>query len=368
MNSMKTKTTQSLIAIAALFAVAGASAQSASSSSSSSSSVTLFGVADVSIAHLKSDTNKVTGLSSGGVSSSRLGFRGVEDLGGGLKAGFWLEGGIPVDNGGSGFKFDRRSTISLMGGFGEVRLGRDKTPAYLNIETFDPFGDVGVGAVNGANLIGGTSVAVGTPEGSGHKRVSNSINYILPKMGGFYGQLQYGFGEKPDGIANDRLGSSAAVRLGYQSGPLNVAAAYGTTRGGTEAKGVDYKAWNVGAAYNFGMIKPMAQFATERGSANNQRVDMYLIGATVPLGAGELRAAYSQISTKRVNDADTQRFAIGYGYNLSKRTQLYAALAHIKNDKNAKRGFGVSSSSLTGPTIAAGDKATGYEFGIRHTF
>ncbi|WP_407645017.1 porin [Diaphorobacter caeni] len=357
MNSMN----KTLVAIAALLAAAGASAQS------STSSVTLFGVADVSVAHLKSDTNSVSGVSSGGVSSSRLGFRGVEDLGGGLKAGFWLEGGIAVDNGGSGFKFDRRSTVSLMGGFGEVRIGRDKTPAYLNIETFDPFGDVGVGGVNGANLIGGTSVAVGTPEGSGHKRVSNSINYILPKLGGFYGQLQYGFGEKADGIANDRLGSSAAVRLGYQSGPLNVAAAYGTTRGGTDAKGVDYKAWNVGAAYDFGMVKPMAQFATERGNSS-QRVDMYLIGATMPLGAGELRAAYSQISTKRMNDADTQRFSLGYGYNLSKRTQVYATIAHIKNDDNAKRGFAVSSSSLISPTMTAGDSATGFEFGVRHSF
>ncbi|QNP47863.1 porin [Diaphorobacter aerolatus] len=350
---------KTFLAIAALLATAGASAQS-------TSSVTLFGVADVSIAHLKSDTNKLTGMSSGGLSSSRLGFRGIEDLGGGLKAGFWFEGGIPVDNGGSGFKFDRRSTVSLMGGFGEVRLGRDKTPAYLNIETFDPFGDVGVGAVSGSNLIGGSSVAVGTPEGSGHKRVSNSVNYILPKMGGFFGQVQYGFGEKPDGIANDRLASSAALRLGYANGPLNVAAAYGVTRGGTDARGVDYKAWNLGASYNFGMVKPMAQFATERG--NHLRVDMYLVGATVPLGAGELRAAYSQISTKHASDADTQRFAIGYGYNLSKRTQLYAAIAHIKNDDKAKRGFGVSSSSLVNPTVANGDSATGYEFGVRHSF
>lgn len=358
MNSMK----KNLVAIAALVAAVGASAQS------STSSVTLFGVADVSLAHLKSDTNKVTGLSSGGLSSSRLGFRGVEDLGGGLKAGFWLEGGLSMDNGGSGLKFERRSTVSLMGGFGEVRLGRDKTPAYLNVETFDPFGDVGVGAVSGSNLIGGTSVAVGTPEGSAPKRVSNSINYLSPNLSGFSGQVQYGFGEKPDGIANDRLGSSAAMRLAYQSGPLNVAAAYGVTRGGTDATGLNYKAMNVGASYNFGMVKPMVLFATERGKSQ-QRVDLYLIGATVPLGSGELRAAYSQTSTKNVNDADTQRFSLGYGYNLSKRTQLYAAIAHIKNDKNAKRGFGgVSSSSLTSPTIAGGDSATGYEFGIRHSF
>lgn len=351
---------KTILAIGALMACAGAMAQS-------TSSVSLFGIVDASVAYLKSDTNSVTGLTSGSLNSSRLGFRGVEDLGGGLKASFWLEGGMAVDTGAaSGFKFDRRSTVGLLGGFGEVRLGRDKTPSYLNIETYDPFGDVGVGAVNGSNLIGGTSVAVGTPEGSGHKRVSNSITYLTPKMGGFFGQLQYGFGEQPSSIANDRLGSSAALRVGYESGPLSVAAAYGVTRGGTDATGVNYKMGNIGVSYNFGMVKPMALFATERG--NNLRVDLFLVGATMPLGAGELRAAYSQTNTKNASNADTQKFSLGYGYNLSKRTQLYGAISHIKNDDNAKRGFGLSSSSLAGPTISKGDSATGVEFGMRHSF
>jgi len=112
-----------LLALAALTFAAGAHAQS---------SVTLFGVVDASVVRMSSNTNSVTGLSSGGQSSSRLGFRGVEDLGGGLKAGFWLEGGLNTDNGtAAGFRFDRRSTVSIAGGFGEVRLGRDKSPAYL---------------------------------------------------------------------------------------------------------------------------------------------------------------------------------------------------------------------------------------------
>lgn len=95
--------------------------------------------ADVSVAYISTkdkvgDSKSVYGLANGGNSSSRLGFRGEEDLGGGLKAGFWLEGGINVDDGGTGFKFDRRSTV--MGNFGEVRLGRDKTPpGYQNLET-----------------------------------------------------------------------------------------------------------------------------------------------------------------------------------------------------------------------------------------
>ena len=143
-----------LFALAALTATGGALAQS--------SSVTLFGVVDASVAHVSTKDGSVTGLANGGNASSRLGFRGVEDLGNGLKASFWLEGGINVDDGGSGFKFDRRSTIGLLGNFGEVRLGRDKTPTYQNLETFHAFGDSGMGAINGHNLI--SSSAAGTIE------------------------------------------------------------------------------------------------------------------------------------------------------------------------------------------------------------
>ncbi len=348
-----------LVALAALTAALGAHAQS---------SVTLFGVLDASVAHLSSNTSSVTGLSSGGQSSSRLGFRGVEDLGGGLKAGFWLEGGLAVDNGtAAAFKFDRRSTVSISGSFGEFRLGRDKSPAYLNIETFDPFGDSGVGGINGANMVGSATSAAGTAEGSAPKRTSNGLNYLLPEMGGFYGQLQYAMGEQLSNQTNDRMGNSAAVRAGYANGPLNVALAFGQTRGGVATgNSVNYKSSNVGVSYGFGMVKPMALFATERGAG--RRVDMFGLGATVPLGVGELRVAYTNFKRKDVNNADSQKFAIGYGYNLSKRTQLYGTVARISNDGAATRGLAVSSSSLGSPTVGAGNDVTGYEFGVRHTF
>jgi predicted porin len=351
-----------LVALAALTAAAGACAQS---------SVTVFGVLDSSVAHISAGNSKVTGLANGGLASSRLGFRGVEDLGGGLAAGFWLEGGLSVDNGNSsGYAFERRSTVSLSSnGFGELRLGRDKVPAYLNIETFDPFGDVGVGGVNGSNLVGSATSAAGTPEGSGPKRASNSINYLLPAdLGGFYGQVQYAFGEqiKSPGVTNDTLRNSMGFRLGYGAGPLNVALAYGEVRGGTTTTEMDYRATNVGASYNFGFVKPMVLIASERG--NGRKVDLYEVGATVPVGAGEIRAAYSMYKRKDISNADSDRFALGYGYNLSKRTQVYATVARVDNDGAATRGLAVSSSSLASPTIAAGRNVTGYEFGIRHSF
>lgn len=340
---------RTLLALAALTASAAALAQS---------SVTVFGVADVSVARVSTSGNGVSGLANGGNSSSRLGFRGVEDLGGGLKAGFWLEGGINVDDGGSGFKFDRRSTVSLMGNFGEVRLGRDKTATYQNLETFHAFGDTGMGGIKGENLI--SSSAAGTAEGSNPKRNSNMITYLLPKMGGVYGQLSHSFGEQS---GESSLASSTGVRLGYANGPLNVAGAYGVARGGTAAAGEDYKSFNLGASYKFSALTPMLLIASDRGAG--KRVDLYSVGVKVPLGAGELRAAYTLYKNKKVDNADSNRLALGYGYKLSKRTELYAAVARMSNDEGANRGF---ASNLKPANIVKGKNVTGYEIGMRHNF
>lgn len=345
MNSMN----KTLLALAALTAAAGAAAQS--------SNVSLFGVVDASVARITTTGKSVSGLASGGNSSSRLGFRGVEDLGGGLKAGFWLEGGVNVDDGSAaGFKFDRRSTLSLMGDFGEVRLGRDKTPTYLNLETFHAFGDTGMGGINAHNLVGGS--AAGTAEGSAPKRFSNSVTYLLPKMSGFYGQVAHSFGED---AADSSLKSATGLRLGYANGPLNVAAAYGVTRGGTAAAGEDYKAMNLGASYKIGDFTPMLLIASERGAG--KRVDVYSVGVKMKLGAGELRVAYTDYSDKK-GDNDSQRLALGYGCQLSKRTEIYGAVARLNNDGAATRKL---ASSLS-PTPAAGKSLTGYEIGIRHNF
>ncbi|MDR0225084.1 MAG: porin [Burkholderiaceae bacterium] len=339
-----------LLALAALTLSAGAMAQS--------SSVTIFGVADVSVAHISTSGKNVTGLANGGNSSSRLGVRGVEDLGGGLKADFWLEGSLSVDDGTSaGLKFDRRSTVSLLGSFGEVRLGRDKTPAYQNLETFHAFGDTGMGAINGHSLISGS--AAGTPEGSNPKRFSNGISYLLPKLGGVYGQVTHSFGEQ---AGDSSLASSTGLRLGYAAGPLNVATAFGIVRGGTAAAGMDYKTFNLGASYQMGAFTPMVLIASDRG--NNKRVDLYSVGLKMALGQGELRAAYSMYKDKKQSDADSQRLALGYGYKLSKRTELYAAVAHMSNDDKAARKLG----SALAPTPATGKNMTGYEIGLRHNF
>lgn len=348
----------SLIALSILATTAGASAQS---------STTLFGVVDASVTRLSSDSASVTGLSSGEQSSSRLGFRGLEDLGGGLKASFWLEGSVAVDNGGTTFRFDRRSTVGLIGGFGEVRLGRDKLASYLNVETFDPFGDIGVAGNGANNMLGNATVAAGTQEGSHSKRASNIVSYLTPKMGGFHGQVQYGFGERASSEPNNSRGNFVSARVGYQSNPLDIALGYAQLKGGTAIQEVTYKAVNLGASYDLGFVKPMVLIATERGAGRG--VNAYTLGASAPVGqAGEFRVGYTRFSTRNQVEADSSKLGLGYIHKLSKRTVVYGLLARVSNDSNANRGFAVSSSSLASPLIAAGDSATGYSIGVRHSF
>lgn len=336
---------KNLIAMAALAAAGCTWAQS---------SVTLFGVVDVGAARVSGNGVSRTGLSTGGANISRLGFRGTEDLGGGLAASFWLEAGLDVDTGlgkaNGGLDFNRRSTVSLSGGWGEVRLGRDDASTFLNTLIFDPFLTNGVGGTNAFIMLGAPI------------QVSNAVSYFLPReLGGFYGQVQYAFGEQLSSAANSKQGNYAGGRFGYRGGPVNASLATGKLKGATGAD--DVKINNLGASYDFGVVKPMLLWASEkRGTTKITAVEL---GATAPLGAGELRAQISRYDTANSN-ADWRKVALGYGYNLSKRTQVYGAVARLKNSAGAQRAIGVQGLAAAGTTL--GGSSSGYEVGIRHSF
>jgi predicted porin len=337
------------LAAAAVAAASGAHAQS---------TVTLFGVVDANVRDVKNGGDSVKSLSNNGLNSSRLGFRGVEDLGGGLKASFWLEHGFNIDTGTQtdATRFwNRRSTVSLSGGFGEIRLGRDFTPTYTGYTDFDVFGDNGVAASSKFASTLGTAVDTLT-------RADNQVQYFLPSgLGGFYGSAAVAAGE---GTAGKKY---VGGRAGYAAGPLNVSVAYGETDvvpvGGEDK----HKVLDLGASYDLGVVKLSGYYSQDKfGSA---KVDTYSLGAAVPLGAGTLRGAYTNANASGTNAAgvnidanDANQIALGYVYNLSKRTALYTTVARVDNKGGAV--FAVA----TPPAVVAGQKSTGYEFGIRHAF
>ena len=345
---------KSLIALAVLAASGAAMAQS---------SVTLFGIVDAGVGRVSAGGTSVTGVTNSGLASSRLGFRGEEDLGGGLKAGFWLEGGISNDEGtgegggaaGPGFEFKRRSTISLMGGFGEVRLGRELTVGYVNSTAADVFGDNGVGASIGKSHFAGVI----------ETRKGNGISYILPSnLGGLYGQVQYVFGEQPSNATYKKAGDYLGARLGYRNGPLDTAVGFAKGRGASSAAD-DADQFNIFASYDLGVVKPFIGFNQEKNKAAVEvKYQSYLLGLTAPVGPGTVRVSYNDVDLKNSGN-DAQKFAIGYVYDLSKRTAIYGTYAHVKNKGAAA--FGAAPGGLTF-TTPAGQNVNGYEFGVRHSF
>jgi predicted porin len=393
---------KSMIALAVLGAFAGAA--------SAQSSVTLFGIIDAAVARVDGNGAGKTGLTNSGLNSSRLGFRGTEDLGGGLSAKFWLEAPMSNDDGNPGaLTFQRRSWVGLAGGFGEIRLGREYTPSFWNLTVFDAFGTNGVGsnltagmgataglgaakALNGnvALTAAQTANLAGAWANSAAVRANNSINYSLPgNLGGFYGQVMYAFGETAsNSIAtcaapgapltalspavaatnNGSDGNYFGVRFGYANGPLDVAFATGKTKA---VCANDFTATNIGAAYDFGVVKPMLLIAEEKNGFGS-KVQAIEISATAPMGGGELRAAYSKYDVKTINNVsagstpDFKKIAIGYGYNLSKRSQVYGTYARTSN--GAANTVGNGTSGLGGISAAPGGNSSGLELGLRHSF
>jgi predicted porin len=385
------------------------------------SSVTLFGVVDagISVINNKSQdrrrptfadplyvnrgsvTVSKTELQPSGYNTSRIGFRGTEDLGGGLAASFWLESPLANDDGSSAITFSRRSTVSLSGGFGEVRLGRDYTPSFWNDAIYDPFavGGIGVNLIISALLINPAGGATGFGGNTTPIRASNSIGYFLPpNIGGFYGQVMYGFNEQtkyapaatsPTAANTSRAGRYIGGRFGYAKGPLDLSVAYGDqTTGDQYFQGVtDYvKTANAGVSYDFGSIKVMGEISRSKNTRSYSAptaspapdVDLngYLIGFTLPIGASQIVASYARMKYDRNTplipghgDASTQKLALGYIYNLSKRTALYAVLARVNNRNGAAvqvlsaGGAGYVTNGVFTPR-----SSTGYDFGIRHAF
>lgn len=212
------------------------------------------------------------------------------------------------------------------------------------------------------NGVGASQIYAGSLGGPTLVRASNSIGYVLPKsLGNFYGQAQIYFGENNGTEAaptGKKDGNGVSARIGYANGPWNIAVAAGRTK---MALPGDITTANAGLSYDFGAVKLSAMYGTDKvGSA--AKSTGYLIGASVPMGVGELRASYSQ-SKVEINGTspEANKYAIGYVHNLSKRTALYATASYLSNKQGA-------SYTLNGAVTAPNASSKGLDFGIRHTF
>jgi len=352
---------KAVIAALGLAAGAGAHAQT---------NVTIYGIVDAAIVGENGGSaGHVTKITSGAASASRIGFRGTEELGDGLAAFFTLETGARIDTGevdAAGTIFNRQAFVGLRTKAGSVALGRQYTPYHTTLTAVaDPFGTGYAGTSKNLFPDNGTNV-----------RASNTITYASPKVNGVNVDLAYSAGEQTALAAGRQFGGA----IGYANGPLTVRLAYNSKNTDVAATGVKHDLGRntlLGANYDFKWIKLYTAYGIDKGfnsatlgNANNpyggvkptpstDGRDM-LLGLRAPVGPGTLMFSTMHKDDRTHFNQDATSWGIGYLYDLSKRTGLYAAYAHINNKNGA--GYTVANNS------ESGSGNTGYDLGIRHTF
>ena len=343
---------KSLIALAVLAASGAAMAQS---------SVTLYGIADVWVGNVSIDNGTTdksyTQMVSGGVSTSRWGMKGSEDLGGGLKANFQLEAGVGVDSGTS-TGFDRAANVGFSGGFGAVKLGLAGT-AYDDAQARSvAVFDADLSPVNGFTLAGaGAAGADFKNAGAVFKSVQispgkapNQIHYQAPNMGGFSGAISYALDEDT-GVGK----AVTAFNLTYNGGPIGAELAY--QEEATEGNANDVEFLRLGAAYNFGMATVKLQYGKvdNFGNVANAETTEWAIGADIPLSpALTIGVGYAQSKDEvaGVDGEERDGYGIAVAYTLSKRTTVYGGVKSMTYDAK----------------VGADTDATAYAIGVKHTF
>ena len=320
-----------------------------SASTASAQSVTLYGRLDVAVEAIRfsggaapSRTLKL--LSNDG---SRLGVRGSEDLGDGLRAIFNIEAALSPDTGASGAVFwGRQAWVGLASAtLGNVTLGRNYSPIDGYAWFFDAF------------QYGGNAATYQAQKYSA--RINNSIKYVSPRLGGAELQLLVGAPERPDGV-----GKTYAANVSYIADPFRATAAVqrekiaGAAAGTSETRTDSY----FGVSYNFKVVKPSLAYF-HRKDSNAEAYKTLFLGVNVPVGdLGDLRANIGQITQ---GGAKARSYGVGYWHSMSKRTSLYTAYARNANDA------GSNLSNFVLPSyngIAVGQTANSLQAGIRHNF
>lgn len=308
------------VAAAALLAAFAAQAQ-----------VNLYGNLDVSVGRAEEPfgSDGETAVQSGQLRESFIGFRGEEDLGGGLKAFFQLESALNVDTGtqADGNFWGRTSIIGLSGSFGAVTLGNARSLLFLANDAYNPFrADSGLFSTS-QQLFGATNFA-------------NSVTYSTPNMSGFNAAVQLGLSEI------DGVDDTVALGLGYNAGPLGVNFTY---EDGAATATDDYKAWLLSASYDFGAAKLFGQVGQADEEGEDDKYKFFQIGASLPVStAGAVLVSYGQ---GKQDEFKRKEFSLAYDHSLSKRTGAYIGVNHSKAD-----------------TGADDDSGTSFAVGVRHSF
>ncbi|SDC67052.1 Outer membrane protein (porin) [Cupriavidus sp. YR651] len=309
------------------------------------SSVTLYGQVDAFVGSTKaSGGDRAAILGAGGMQTSYWGMRGSEDLGSGLKAIFDLNGYYRVDTGRFGRSdtdgfLTRSSYVGLQSStYGTVRLGRNTTPYFLSTILFNPLVDsYNFGPSIFQTYKTATDGRVFDPGIIGDSGWSNSVVYSSPNFGGLTVNLIYAFGEQPGSTGQNKFGGNVtyfngafAATAAVQQSRFNIVPGDVTAPPAALAGFDKQTAAQFGLSYDFGVAKVFGQAQYIRTAVNGAQGDIRhangQAGVLVPLGAGNVLASYAYANTRNDTAAmGRHTAAIAYDYNVSKRTDLYAA-------------------------------------------
>jgi predicted porin len=323
-----------LLTAAVLFLFAG--------TASAQSSITIYGVVDMSITKSNSGTSVNPGRGTPGAwemqdaYGSRLGFKGVEDLGNGRYARFQLETRFNPDTGEQAAStfWQGRSVVALGDKkYGELYLGREYIPAFWVSCTADPtcysyVSEPGF-AYTLANYNGSVSM-----DGSAIRR-SNTVGYKSPNLNGLTSEATISLGE-----GNRK--NTAGLNVQYKNGPLYAGFGY-------DGRGTDNRVYIVAASYDVGVVKPIVSYTDAKGGATpTYAAKAATFSLVAPVAGGQLFGGIGHLNTNAAANNNSNKLYAGYVYPLSKRTSVYTNVGSAKTTDL--------------------DRSTAYDVGITHTF
>ena len=326
------------------------------------SSVTIYGKIDLGVV-LDSGSPQGHSLrvSSGVANASRLGFKGSEDLGGGMNAAFQIETGFcadsaaPVVSGsasvpnfcsGNNQFMGRQAHGDISGAFGAVSAGRQYSLGYLNLSAIDPFS-------------AGYSARVNNIVDPSATRLNNSVQYRSPSFAGLIAAGEVALGEQLGNWASNR---EVGASLTYASGPAYLGATYYQVDN-PNGRGDARRNYLLGGTWDFGVARAHALVQKSTGVPTGlAALDVleWMMGASVPIAGGSLMASYVHHDDRGIHNQDATQLGAGYNYPLSKRTSIYTSFAHIVDRRGAT--FLVGNQTETG----TGNKS--FDIGVLHSF
>lgn len=332
---------KSLLALAVLGAFAGvASAQT---------SIVIYGSFDGGVRHVDNvnaaGDNRLSVGSNGTFNSNRIGFKGVEDLGGGMNAHFVLETGFNTGTGAldnaNNQLFNRTAAVGLGGAWGSLDIGRQYTVAFKTIGAYDPLSYKYPG------------IALAVPATAG-VRYNNDIQYT-GSFSGITVRAEHAFGEV---AGNSSQNSATALGLGYANGPISLGGAYTVRDVGT----FDNRHYTIGGAYNFGPGRVAVGYANEtQDTLTVDAKNKYTwVGANYNITPQvELTGAfYNQKNSSAVGSGKKDLYVLAATYALSKRTSLYADIDYAR----------LSGAGQLRAVLGNQSRQTGVSVGVNHLF